>query len=193
MLTLEDILYSHADSPLSCRHRGRSGPPKLEPKDVEEPTDVVPGGEPVGGHHRRVAQLFAGVIELRPSHPHHGVEKINRLEQEKEKTEAELHEVEKQVAAGDAHVQTIRKRLAEDGQAIKEKIIEHARAQSEFMLAGARKNINNQFLEARKSFQAELIEMAMSAASDKLVNEINDKDHEKLVNQFLYDLAETGH
>lgn len=119
-------------------------------------------------------------------------DEIDQLKQEKEKTEAALNDVEKLVTAGDAHIQTIRTRLAQDGLAIKEKIIETARQQSEYMLAAARKNINNQFLEARKAFQAELIDMAMAAASEKLTNEIDSNDHEKLVNQFLYDLTETG-
>jgi F-type H+-transporting ATPase subunit b len=117
-------------------------------------------------------------------------DEIDQLTQQKEKTEAELNEVEKLVAAGDAHIKVIRKKLAEDGEAIKAKIIENARQQSAYMLAAAKKNITNQFIEARQAFQAELIDLAMSSASEKLVNEIDNNDHETLVNQFLYDLEE---
>jgi len=117
-------------------------------------------------------------------------EEIERLTEQKEKTRAELNEVEKLVAAGDEHIQTITKRLAQEGEAIKAKIIENAREQSEYMLAAAKKNINNQFLEARKAFRAELIELAINSATEKLTKEIGRNDHEKLVNQFLFDLAE---
>lgn len=118
-------------------------------------------------------------------------QEIEHLTHQKEKTRAELDEVQKRVTAGDAHIQEVRKRLVEEGESIKEKIIENARQQSEYMLAAAQKNISNQFLEARKAFRTELIELAVSSASDKLVNEIENNDHKKLVNQFLYDLAET--
>ncbi len=118
-------------------------------------------------------------------------DEIGQLEQEKKKTEASLAEVEKLVAAGDAHIRTIKKKLEEEGERIKEKIIENSRQESEYMLTAARKKLNNQFLEARKKFQAELVEMAMSLASEKMVSQIDKNDHEKLVNQFLYDLEET--
>ncbi len=119
-------------------------------------------------------------------------EEINQLTQKKEATETELRRVEELVVAGDAHIQAIKTRLAEEGEKIKEKIIENAREQSEYMLEAAKKNINNQFIEARKAFRTELIELAINSASEKLVSEIGRNDHEKLVNQFLYDLAETG-
>ena len=119
-------------------------------------------------------------------------EEINRLTQQKQETETELRKVEDMVVDGDAHIQAIKTRLAEEGEAVKGKIIENARQQSEYMLEAAKKNINNQFLEARKAFRTELIELAVNSASEKLVGEIGSNDHEKLVNQFLYDLAETG-
>lgn len=118
-------------------------------------------------------------------------EEIDRLTREKEETQAALLDVERLVTAGDEHIQAIKKRLAEEGETIKNKIIENARQQSEYMLAAARKNIDNQFLEARKAFRAELIELAINSASEKLAGKIGSKDHEKLVNQFLFDLAET--
>ena len=119
-------------------------------------------------------------------------EEIERLTRQKEKTQAELYDVETLVTAGDEHIQAITKRLAEEGETIKNKIIENARQQSEYMLAAARKNIDNQFLEARKAFRAELIELAITSASKKLPEEIGSNDHEKLVNQFLLNLAQTG-
>ncbi len=116
-------------------------------------------------------------------------DEISQLEQQKKKTEAELNEVEAQVTAGDARINTIKQKLAEDGETLKTKIIENAREQSEYMLAAAKKNINNQFHEARKAFRAELIELAMSSAEKKLTKEIDQTDHNKLVDEFLYDLA----
>ena len=119
------------------------------------------------------------------------IDEIDRLEKEKAATEAALLEVENRVTAGDAQVQAIRKRLASEGETIKQKIIENAKQQSEYMLAAARKNINNHFLEAKKTFQAELIDMAINEASGKLSSAIDIKDHQRLINQFLSDLAVT--
>ena len=119
------------------------------------------------------------------------IDEIDRLEKEKAATESALLDMENRVTAGDAQVQAIRKRLASEGETIKQKIIENAKQQSEYMMAAARKNINNHFLEAKKTFQAELIDLAINEASGKLSSAIDTKDHQRLINQFLSDLAVT--
>lgn len=119
-------------------------------------------------------------------------DRINDLKNTKKTTAAALEESESLVVAGDAHIQTIRKKLAEEGDAIKQKIIDQAKQQSEFMLANARRKMDTHFFEARKAFQAELVDMAMGVAAERLPREVDKNDQEKLVNQFLYDLAATG-
>lgn len=117
---------------------------------------------------------------------------IESLEWDKEKTTSALQETRQLITEGDAHIKTIKDRIVKEGERVKQGIIDDAKKQSEYMLEDARRKVKNQFAEAQKTFRADLINMAITAASEKAAAEINDDDQQHLLSYYFDVLANTA-
>ncbi|MFO8048367.1 MAG: ATP synthase F0 subunit B [Desulfosudaceae bacterium] len=118
-------------------------------------------------------------------------DEIDRLTRKKEESLLAFEDMQKRLAEGDKHIQSIKERVATEGERIKQKMIDEARQQSEFLLDGARKKVTSQYVEAKKSFRADLIDAAVSMAATRLPDEIRDQDQQELIDDFIYNLKAT--
>jgi len=112
-------------------------------------------------------------------------EEIKQVETEKENAEAGTREILKKIEDGEAHFSRIKEKIIAHGKKQKEKIIEEARQQSRYMLSDAKKRVDSYFIQARRNFRAELVDMAVAIATEKVQNEITEKDDHLLLDNYL--------
>ncbi|MFH2066380.1 MAG: ATP synthase F0 subunit B [Pseudomonadota bacterium] len=110
---------------------------------------------------------------------------IKNLEDQKQKAEMKSRETMALLKQGESHIENIKVRIIEQGEAEKEKIINDALAQSRFMLENAKQRLGSRILQAKHAFRTELVEAAIALAMEKLPKEITDKDNQVLVGNFL--------
>jgi F-type H+-transporting ATPase subunit b len=110
---------------------------------------------------------------------------IKNLEDEKQRAEIKSRETMVLLKQGEAHIETIKTRIIEQGEVEKEKIIKDARVQSLLMLENAKQRLGSRILQAKHAFRAELVEAAIALAMEKLPKEITEEDNRLLVGNFL--------
>ena len=110
---------------------------------------------------------------------------IQAVEQEKEEILARVDEILKARDQSQEKLQKLQERVIAQGRAKKERIIEGARRESELMLASARRKIESQMAAAQEDLRAEMIDHAIDMALEKLPGVIDDKDNQKLYEQYL--------
>ncbi len=110
---------------------------------------------------------------------------IGKLETEKAEAITRTKETQKKIQEGDAYIQKLKSRIAEQGKREKEKLISQAKEQSRYMLEDAKQRAQNQIVQARRSFRSELIDEAIALAMKKMPKEITDKDDQALLENYL--------
>lgn len=110
---------------------------------------------------------------------------IKKLEDEKLRAEEKSRETLSLLKQGEAHIDQIKAKIIEQGEAAKEKIINDAKEQSRYMLENSKQRLGTRILYAKQAFQAELVESAIKLAMEKLPKELTEDDNRALVNDFL--------
>ena len=110
---------------------------------------------------------------------------IKKLEEEKQKAEEKSRETRALLKQGEAHIDRIKAKIIEQGEAAKEKIINDAKEQSRYMLENSKQRLGSRLLHAKQTFQAELVESAIALAMEKLPKELTKDDNQAFVNDFL--------
>lgn len=110
---------------------------------------------------------------------------IQELEEGKKKATDRIQEALKLVEKGDEHIETIKKRITDQGKKEKENIIREAHYQGKHMIKESKKKISSQILQAKKDFRADLIDAAIKLAIQRLPEKIKEEDNVILFNKFL--------
>ena len=71
------------------------------------------------------------------------------------------------------------------GKAKKQRIIEDARRESKILLESAQRKVESQMIAAQENIRAELIDHAIEMALEKLPAVIEEKDNQKLYEQYI--------
>ena len=110
---------------------------------------------------------------------------IKKVEEEKQAIEEKLKETEKLLDESSVRFAEIRDRIIEQGEREKQRIIQEAGEQSRLMMEGARRKVDSYFQQAQNRIRKELIDAAVNLTMEKLPHEIDARDNQKLVEQFL--------
>ncbi|NNG01563.1 MAG: hypothetical protein HKM93_19400 [Desulfobacteraceae bacterium] len=112
-------------------------------------------------------------------------EQINSLEEEKKGLLDKIDETVKMGEVQNDRLIRMKERIIADGERRKITAIESARKQGELMLEEANRRITHRIAEAKHQIKAELVDIAVKMANDRLTTQINEKDNQRLVDDFL--------
>ena len=110
---------------------------------------------------------------------------IKQLEEKKEAAELKIRDGQIMLQSSQDRLTLIKDRIVAEGQKRKDKIIEDARQESRLMLTAARVRVENQIRDAVEQIKVELIDTAADRAEAKLPQLLADRDHNRLVGQWL--------
>jgi len=110
---------------------------------------------------------------------------IRAVEQEKEEILAKVEEMLKARDHSQEKLEKLKERVISQGKAKKQRIIEDARKESKILLAGAQRKIESQMMTAHEDVRAEMIDHAIEMALQKLPAVIDEKDRQKLYEQYI--------
>jgi len=112
-------------------------------------------------------------------------DQLDDLEKRKQKAEKELSEYQQKLDQLDKEVEKIVAEYVKDGEALKAKIIEEAKVSAEKLQGQAKKNIEHEFEKAKKELRAEMGAQAVVMAEELIKKNINDKDQERIIGEYL--------
>lgn len=115
---------------------------------------------------------------------------VQRIEDEKEKWLQEIKSAQKDLEESEVRFEEIKQRLINQGEKKKQEIIDSAKRQSELMIDKAKQKIENDIVRAKNMLRSELVDAAMELALKNLPNELNEKDKNKFVAQYLSSVTE---
>ncbi len=116
-------------------------------------------------------------------------DQIHRLQKQKNALEAKIKKTQTMVEDSSARFEQIKSRIMEDGERSKQKIIEEAKVQSKNIIEVEKLKATTQIAQAKDQFMSELVDEASSLALNRLPAEINDSDHNKLLDVFLSNIS----
>jgi len=116
-------------------------------------------------------------------------DQINRLQKQKNALEAKINKTHTMIEDSSVRFEQIKSRIMEDGERSKQKIIEDAKAQSKNIIEVEKLKATTQIAQAKDQFMAEVVDEASALAQKKLPSEINDSDHNNLLDLFLSNIS----
>jgi F-type H+-transporting ATPase subunit b len=116
-------------------------------------------------------------------------DQINRLQKQKNALEAQINKAHTMIEDSSVRFEQIKSRIMEDGERSKQKIIEDAKAQGKNMIEVEKLKATTQISQAKDHFMAEMVDEASALAQKKLPSEINDSDHNNLLDLFLSNIT----
>jgi len=118
-------------------------------------------------------------------------DQIHRLQKQKNALEAKIKKTHTMIEDSSVRFDQIKSRIMEDGERSKQKIIEDAKTQSINIIEAEKLKATNQISQAKNQFMAELVDEASALALKKLPLEINNSDHNKLLDLFLSNISKS--
>jgi len=112
-------------------------------------------------------------------------QKLESLKKDKEAAESRCGELEKKLREFESQKQEIIAQFKADGAAEKEKIIREAKERAAQILAQADLTVAREFQSAGDRLRQEVVEMAAARAEEIIAKQIQDKDQDHLVNEFI--------
>ncbi|RJP94867.1 MAG: hypothetical protein C4518_02575 [Desulfobacteraceae bacterium] len=119
-------------------------------------------------------------------------DEIHRLQKQKNALEVNINKAQQMIADSSARFEQIKARIMEDGERSKQKIIDDATAQGKNIIEAEKLKATNQIVQAKNQFMSELADEASALALKRLPKEINDSDHNKLLDLFVSNLSEVA-
>jgi F-type H+-transporting ATPase subunit b len=116
---------------------------------------------------------------------------INDLTNKKQGAQSQRDAEAEQLKDIDQIIEELRSSILEMGEREKEKIIQQGKALAEKMIQDAETYSENRIIAARKELSEEMVDMALSMAKEKLLQNMTDKDNENLVGHFITSLKTT--
>lgn len=111
--------------------------------------------------------------------------RFEELKTGKETAERRSAELEQKLKAFEVEKKEILEQFKADGLAEKERIIKEAQERAAQMIAQAELTIQREFQGARNRLQAELVDIAAQKAQEIIVEEMKEKDQDRLVREFI--------
>ncbi len=111
--------------------------------------------------------------------------KIDQVQQAKEEMTAKVRKAQAALQESASRLDEIKARIIEMGEHKKQEIIGESKSQSRLMIESARHRIDYQIHQASEKLRMELLDMAMSAALEKLPDEITDEDNQNFIDKYL--------
>ena len=112
-------------------------------------------------------------------------QEIKAVEQEKAEILTRVDEILQARDHSQEKLEKLKERIVVQGKAKKQHIIEDARKESKIMLESAQRKIESQMITAQENIRAELIDHAIEMALEKLPEIIDEKDNQKLYEQYI--------
>jgi F-type H+-transporting ATPase subunit b len=116
---------------------------------------------------------------------------IKALEAEKEKIVAEIEKNRQMLEDSRERLTRLKERIVLEGEKNKQKIIEDAENESKLMLESAGQKMNSRIHGAQAALRTELVDLAARMAMEKLPSEVTEQDHQKYIDAYLSETAET--
>jgi len=116
---------------------------------------------------------------------------IRRIEDEKKEWLKKIKSAKTDLDESEVRFEKIKQRMIDQGEKKKQELIDSAKKQSEAMIDKARQKIENDIVQAKNTLRSELVDAAMDLAEKKLPNEINEKDKDKFIGQYLSSVDKT--
>ena len=110
---------------------------------------------------------------------------LETLEKERQAAEAQIKEAEEQLAASTARLDTIKKRIVNQGQSRKAEIIANAQKEGEMMLATARVKVDSQIESAKEQLKAEMVDLAVDQALKRLPQIVTEEDNQQVIESYM--------
>ncbi|MBC2714053.1 MAG: ATP synthase F0 subunit B [Desulfobacteraceae bacterium] len=117
-------------------------------------------------------------------------DEIHRLQKQKNAIEAKIKKTQSIIEESSVRFDQIKSRIIEDGERSKQKMIEDAKAQSKNIIEVEKLKAKNHIVQAKDMFMSELVDEASTLALNRLPSEINDSDHNKLLDLFISNISE---
>ncbi len=111
--------------------------------------------------------------------------RFEELKQGKEEAERRSVELAQKLKDFEREKDEILEQFKADGLAEKERIIKEARERAAQMVAQAELTIQREFQGARNRLQAELVDIAAQKAGEIIVEEMKEKDQDRLIHEFI--------
>ncbi len=112
-------------------------------------------------------------------------QKLEDLRREKEEAEKKYLDIEKQLKDFEEKRKEIISQFREEGLIEKEKIISEAKERVKQIIAQSESSIRQEIQAARDGLKKEVIDLAAQKAQEIIEKEIDEKDQDQLVNDFL--------
>ncbi len=112
-------------------------------------------------------------------------DQLDDLEGQKQEAGRRLAEYKEKLSLLDKEVEKIVAEYIREGETVKAKIIEEASVAVEKLQEQAKKNIEHEFQKAKQQLKAEMAEEAVTMAEELIKKHINDKDQERLIDEYL--------
>jgi F-type H+-transporting ATPase subunit b len=119
-------------------------------------------------------------------------EEIGAAEEATRQAESELQEIERRVETLDEEIRRLQGIIGEQGDKERERIVAQARETADHMIERARLESAMLTNEARDRLRQEVVDMALSAAEATVRKKINEKDQDRLVDEYLQDLKQVA-
>ena len=112
-------------------------------------------------------------------------------EASKAQSEKLLRDAEEDVLLSKKEAMKIVNEAKETANKEKERIIESAKEERQQIILGAKEEIDREIENSKDEIHEEIVSVAMDASKKLLSREVNSKDNEKLVNDFISDLEKS--
>lgn len=112
-------------------------------------------------------------------------QKLEDLKREKKEAEERYLDMEKQLKDFEGKRRDIIDQFRKEGLAEKERIIEDAKVKVDHIIEQSELYIQQEIQYARESLKQEVVDLATQKAKEIIAKEIDDKDQDQLVNEFI--------
>ncbi|MEJ2724454.1 MAG: ATP synthase F0 subunit B [Deltaproteobacteria bacterium] len=115
-------------------------------------------------------------------------ENLNTINREVQTAKTSMEAENRKLQEIEEHLEEIKARITEIGQAERERIVESGRTMAQEMIENAKAYANYRLSRAKKKISDELVDNAVSMAAETLRKGISQEDSDKLVAKFFTDL-----
>ena len=117
-------------------------------------------------------------------------QQIEEAEGASVEAEREFKELEKRLELLDEEIQQLRQVITEQGERERDKIISDAKQTAEYMVEKARLQSDMMVRRAKMQLRRQVIDEAVGIAEESIKKAIEQKDQERLVNEYLHNLKQ---
>jgi F-type H+-transporting ATPase subunit b len=119
-------------------------------------------------------------------------EALETAEKARDEAEIRYQEVEKKLRQAQTEMEELKRILVEQGQVEKEKLIASAKEEAEKIRREAEITASQEFKKAQVLLRKEAVELAANLAETLLRDKVSEKDHERLLQEYLNTLEKTS-